>query len=255
MKYSFRLTVLFCLLVTIAFAQDPLKVAPQAYKLEFENEWVKVVRVHYGPREKIPAHDHTERAAAYVYLNDGGPVIFKHIGLEYGPITRPATKAGSFRLYKAIKEVHEVENTSDLPSDFLRVEFKTRIVDEKTLRGRFHREARPDGENYKKVQFEDEQIRVTRLICEPGKKLDIPASASGPALLVSLSPAHLKLAGQKGKTVRLKLEPGKTGWQPADQQAKLENSGSAPADLLRFEFKTEPVDPSAKTKAHDHSHN
>ena len=57
------------------------------------------MRVHYGPHEKIPAHDHTERAAAYVYLNDGGPVIFKHIGLDYGPVTRPATKAGSFRLY------------------------------------------------------------------------------------------------------------------------------------------------------------
>ena len=92
-------------------------------------------------------------ATMWVYLNDGGPVIFKHIGLEYGAVTRPATKAGSFRLYKAIKEVHEVENTSDLPSDFLRVEFKTRIVDDKTLRGRFHREARPDGENYQKVQF------------------------------------------------------------------------------------------------------
>jgi hypothetical protein len=68
----------------ISLAQDPMKVAPQAYKLEFENEWVKVVRVHYGPRENIPAHNHTERASAYVYLSDGGPVIFKHIGLEYG---------------------------------------------------------------------------------------------------------------------------------------------------------------------------
>jgi hypothetical protein len=153
------LPLIFLLFTIAAFAQYPLKVAPQAYKLEFENEWVKVVRVHYGPREKIPAHDHTERSAAYVYLNDGGPVIFKHIGLEYGPVTRPATKAGSFRLYKAIKEIHEVENTSELPSDFLRVEFKTRMVDEKTLRGRFHREPWPAGENYQKEQFEDEQIR------------------------------------------------------------------------------------------------
>jgi hypothetical protein len=253
---AFSLPMIFLIFLIAASAQDPLKVAPRAYKLAFENEWVKVVRVHYGPREKIPAHDHTQLAAAYVYLNDGGPVIFKHIGLDYGPITRPATKAGSFRVYKAIKEIHEVENTSDLPSDFLRVEFKTRIVDEKTLRGRFHREPRPDGENYQKVQFEDEQIRVTRLVCVPGRKLDVPASTSGPALLIALSPACLNMAGQKGRAARLSLELGQTGWQPASQQMQLETPGGAPAELLQFEFKTEPVGgQGGKSKGHDHPHN
>jgi hypothetical protein len=50
---------IFYILAITAFAPDPLKVAPQAYKFEFETEWVKVVRVHYGPYEKIPA---TKRA-------------------------------------------------------------------------------------------------------------------------------------------------------------------------------------------------
>ena len=56
-------TLLVALLVGAAVAQDPLKVAPQAYKLEFENEWVRVTRVHYGPFEKIPEHYHTARAS------------------------------------------------------------------------------------------------------------------------------------------------------------------------------------------------
>jgi hypothetical protein len=253
-KRTISLSVIFLLFIITASAQDPLKVAPQAYKLEFENEWVKVMRVHYGPHEKIPAHDHTERAAAYVYLNDGGPVIFKHIGLAYGAVTRPATKAGSFRLYKAIKEVHEVENTSELPSDFLRVEFKTRMVDEKTLRGRFYRESWPEGENYQKVQFEDEQIRVTRLVCVPGKRLDIPAGDSGPSLLVALSPARLGVIGPNGKASKMNLSLGQTGWQPAGKRARLESPGGAPAELLRFEFKTGPVNaPDGKPKTHDHS--
>jgi hypothetical protein len=253
-KGTFSLPVIFLLFTVAASAQDPLKVAPQAYKLEFENEWVKVMRVHYSPREKIPAHDHTERAAAYVYLNDGGPVIFKHIGLAYGAVTRPATKAGSFRLYKALKEVHEVENTSDLPSDFLRVEFKTRMVDEKTLRGRFQRESWPAGENYQKIQFEDEQIRVTRLACAPGKRLDVPAGASS-ALLIALWPARIGMIGPKGKASKLNLGLGQTGWQPAGKQARLESPGGEPAELLRFEFKTGPVDvPVGKPKTHDHPH-
>src|SRR5262245_12384975 len=85
------------LVAAAALAQDPLKVAPKAYKLEFENEWVRVERVHYAAKEKIPEHYHTEKPAAYVYLNDSGPVIFKHRDLPYGDITRAPTKAGSFR--------------------------------------------------------------------------------------------------------------------------------------------------------------
>jgi hypothetical protein len=253
-KGTFSLSVIFFLFTITALAQDPLKVAPQAYKLEFENEWVKVIRVHYGPHEKIPAHDHTERAAAYVYLNDGGPVIFKHIGLAYGAVTRPATKARSFRLYKAIKEVHEVENTSDLPSDFLRVEFKTRMVDEKTLRGRFYSEPWPEGENYQKAQFEDEQIRVTRLVCAPGKRLDVPVGASGPTLLIALSSARFGVVGPNGKASKRNLSLGQTGWQPAGKHARLESSGGVPAELLRFEFKTGPAGAlGGNPREHDHS--
>ena len=236
------------LVVISGFAQDPFKVAPQAYKLDFENEWVKVARVHYGPHEKIPAHDHTKTAAAYVYLNDGGPVIFRHIGLEYGAITRQATKAGSFRLYRAVKEVHEVENTSDLPSDFLRVEFKTQPVNESSLRGRFYREDYPAGENFKKVQFENEQVRVTRLVCAAGKSLDASTNSTEPALLIALSRAQLTSTGPKGAKTRLSLATGDTGWVPANERRLFENTGATPAELLRFDFKTGPASTEKSTR-------
>src|SRR5437870_854105 len=92
LKHIGILTAL-CLLMTQASAQDPLKTLPQAYKLQFENDWVRVTRVHYAPHEKLPPHQHTQTASAYVYLNDSGPVVFKHIGLAYGAVTRPATRA------------------------------------------------------------------------------------------------------------------------------------------------------------------
>lgn len=112
--------------ITALAAQDPLAVLPASYSKQFENEWVRVVRVRYAPHATLPAHAHNALPAAYVYLNDGGPVLFKHIGASYGAATRPATKAGSFRVFRGIDEIHEVENRSELPSDFLRVEFQDR---------------------------------------------------------------------------------------------------------------------------------
>ncbi len=248
--------MIVCLLFGEVAAQDPLKVAPRAYKLEFENEWVRVTRVHYGPRERIAEHYHTPRSSAYVYLNDGGPVIFKHINLPYGDITRPETKAGSFRVYKGIKEVHSVENTSDKPSDFLRVEFKTEAVNDKSLRGKFYREQYPEGENFSKVQFENEQIRITRLVIAAQKKIDVSTGASEPTLLVALTKARLKAIGAKSRVRSFSLEMGKTRWLGVNQREELENTGDAPAEMLRFEFKTKPFnDPNEWPKSHDHKHN
>jgi hypothetical protein len=243
------LAAALCLLGIDAAAQDPLKAYPDAYKLEFENDWVKVVRVHYGPKEKIGPHAHTPMASAYVYLNDGGPVIFKHIGLEYGAITRPATKAGSFRVYKGLKEIHEVENTSEAPSDFLRVEFKTQPEGEKTLRGRFFREAYSPGENYSKVQFENEQIRITRLVCAKNKMLDIIVTQGEPALVVALTPARLEVNASKKS--KLNLKPGQTRWLNISRQEQLKNLGTEAAEFLRFDFKTKPVN-TASEKPHSH---
>ena len=249
-----RIGLIISVLVVNAFAQDPLKTLPKAYKLQFENEWVKVVRVHYAPHEKLPAHEHTPMASAYVYLTDGGPVVFNHVDKDYGAVTRPATKAGSFRVYRGIQEHHEVENKSDLPSDFLRVEFKTDPIDEKTLRGRFFREEYPAGENFQKVQFENEQIRITRLVCAPGKRLDIDTSSGKPALVIALSSAQLKVSRSKGGSKKVKLDLGQSRWIDGNQQEQFTHAGDAPMELLRFDFKTMPLSKEAieKNKKHEH---
>jgi hypothetical protein len=256
MNNFFRLVLLAALALCEATAQtpstspskNPLKVAPESYKLDFENDWVRVMRVRYGPRAKIPEHYHTERPAAYVYLTDSGPVIFKHKDLPYGAITRPAVKAGTFRLYHAVKEVHAVENTTDVPSEFLRVEFKTEPVNQNSLRGKFPRENVAPGENLRKVQFENEQIVVERLVIAPKKSMDISTNATRPALLIALTTAELNASGGKRKE-QLKLDVGRTIWVSEGQQQQLENASDAPAELLRFGFKTKPFnDPSDRTK-------
>ena len=251
----FLATVL--LLAAPAPAQDPVKVAPQAYKLDFENDWVKVLRVHYAAKEKIPEHDHPATGAAYVYLNDSGPVIFKHIGLSYGAITRPAVKARSFRVWYAVKETHEVENAGDTPSDSVRIEFKTEPVNAMSLRGRFQPEEYPqDGaaENFQKIQFENEQIRVTRLAVAPRKNFTVSTAANEPALLVALIPANFKFKKGKAGPSKLSLDAGNTRWIEQGAVVEFENTGGAPAELLRFDLKTKPLSADL-IKPPDHKHN
>jgi hypothetical protein len=246
---------LLALAVTAVPAQDPLVVAPQAYQRELENDWVRVVRVRYAPHEKLPPHYHTERAAAYVYLNDGGPVLFEHVDLSYRDVVRPATKAGSYRLFRGIKEVHSVENPNDVESHFLRVELKTEPVDLARLRGKYFREAIAPDENLERLEFENGQLRITRVVVAPGEHLQLQTSAAEPALLVALIPARLAVA--RGGDVRgsLDLAAGDPEWLEAASRLRLENTGEDSAELLRFDFKTQPFDdPDDRTEVHDHDH-
>jgi hypothetical protein len=205
-------------------AQDAISTLPGHYTLQFENDWVKVTRVHYPPHAKLPGHAHTTLASAYVYLNDSGPVIFRHVGGENGAITRAPTKAGSFRVFRAVPdEIHEVENTSGLPSDFLRVEFKTDPgSDRRSLRGKFLPEPTFD-EPMQKVQFENAQVRVTRLFWPPASTIEI-ASAPHPSLLISLSPGTI----------------GTVRWLPGGTADRIENASQTAMEMLRFELKTAP---------------
>ncbi len=245
-----QLIIIYYLLTGAADAQDPVKVAPEAYKLEFENDYVKAQRVHYAPRVKIPEHDHTAFGAAYVYLNDAGPVIFKHVGLSYGAVIRPAVKAGSFRLYKAVKETHEVENTGDTSSDFLRIEFKTEPArDPNTLRGKFFREDVTPGENFQKIQFENDQVRITRLICAAEKNCEYTAGETEPVLFVALTSAQLQ--PPQGGALRLAL--GQTRWLQAGKKERWKNSGKESVELLRFDFKTAPSKNPEKPDEHPHT--
>ena len=48
---------------------DPVKVDPKHYKVEFENDHVRVLRITYGPQEKSVMHYHPD--GVVTYLTDG----------------------------------------------------------------------------------------------------------------------------------------------------------------------------------------
>ncbi|HEX6126544.1 MAG TPA: cupin domain-containing protein [Pyrinomonadaceae bacterium] len=223
------LTPLLFLSITVA-PQDPTKTAPDSYRLQFDNEFVKVLRVTYPPHSKVPVHDHSRFPAAYVYLSDSGPIRFVHSGWEHPVLIRPATRAGSFRLSptRFENETHAVENTGDLTSEFLRIEIKTEAPDRRSLSGRFAPFAGDRKSGVSKVEFENSQLRVTRIIARPGAVLDISASPE-PSLIVVVAGA-----GHSSK--------GETFWLPPDQSKQFasDKNGGQQTELLRLAFKTQP---------------
>src|SRR5690348_427713 len=121
-----RLAAVLCATIC-AFAQDPYTTAPDNYKLEFENDWVRVSRVIYRPGDKLPVHSHPVYPTVYVYVTDGGPIIFGH--QEFATMQRRPVKAGQIRFNRGNKETHTTEYLGDAPSEYVRLELKTEPVD------------------------------------------------------------------------------------------------------------------------------
>lgn len=83
---------------------DPVAVDAKHYKVELENEYVRVLRVHYGPREKGETHEHILNRVVF-YLND-----------------QTNAKADDVRVSGAA--THAEENAADRPADRIAVELK-----------------------------------------------------------------------------------------------------------------------------------
>ena len=125
-----------CLAAAFSAAQDPTKVEPKHYKLDFENDKVQVVSVHYGPHEKSAMHQHP---GGVVVVVTGGHLKFTD---ENGTTRDVYAKPGEARWFAPFK--HRVENVGDTPYNAVYVGIKKvgkdaakagePLLDEETLR-------------------------------------------------------------------------------------------------------------------------
>ncbi|MGO9088976.1 MAG: hypothetical protein ACLQBK_27545 [Candidatus Sulfotelmatobacter sp.] len=108
-----------CVATAVVLAQDPTKVEPKHYKLDFENEHVQVISVHYGPHEKSVLHEHpggvvVALTAAHLRFTD-----------ENGKTREVYSKPGETRWYPPFK--HMVENLGDTTYDAVYVGVKSGV--------------------------------------------------------------------------------------------------------------------------------
>lgn len=117
MRLRSWLCVSACLFTAaVCVAQDPVKVDPSHYKVESENDQVRILRIHYGPHEKSVMHSHP--ASVVVYLSNGNI----RMTTPDGKSTDTQGKMGQ-ALYEPAG-VHNPENTGDTPFDAVLIELK-----------------------------------------------------------------------------------------------------------------------------------
>jgi quercetin dioxygenase-like cupin family protein len=102
----------------VARAQDPTKVDPKHYTVEFENDTVRVLRIHYGPVEKSVMHSHP--AAIAVFLTDSN----NKMTFPSGDSETKSVKAGDVQMTPA--GAHLPENVGDKPMELILVELKVK---------------------------------------------------------------------------------------------------------------------------------
>ena len=192
-----------------AIAQDPTTTLPGSYKVQFENDYARVVRVHYDAGAKLPDHTHPAGTTIYVYLNDSDGVVFRHSGNNTRAVTRPPVKAGAIRISSGPEEHHTAENNASTASDFLRICVKTENPAARSMR------RLPPTEK----EFSNKQLRVTRIALEQHDEQTI--TAKEPALLIE-------------------LPSGTQRWIDAGRSETISNHDARTLDLIKFEFLTKP---------------
>jgi hypothetical protein len=180
-------------------------------KIEFENAWVRVVRVHYLAHEKTRYHDHPSTPTVYIYTTDGGRLRILHDEKEE-PVMRPVVKANGIRFNRGAFEHHQVEEMDGVASEYLRLELKIAPVDlpEKDVR-RGPNDATP---------YESGMLRILRVTCPANGDCPVSAHPEDPAV---------EVIGSKFR------------WT-APNGREYSNASNAPVSMVRVELKTKPVE-------------
>ena len=123
MKLTHKSGMVFCLIAVAAFiftesllAQDPTKVDSKHYKVVFENDSVRVLRIMYGPREKSVMHEHPNAVAVFLSGFNG------RFTLPDGKTSDISGKSGEAIWTPAGK--HLPENLGDRKFELILVELK-----------------------------------------------------------------------------------------------------------------------------------
>jgi quercetin dioxygenase-like cupin family protein len=202
---------------------DPTAVDPDHYKIEFENDAVRILRINYGPGEESVMHYHPDSVAVYVTDVDG------QFTLPDGSVENASAPAGS--IFFGPAGAHQPKNLGDSEFEVVEVEFKAREASAQEPGG-------PDATvvdaDHYAVEFENDSVRVLRIIYGPGETSVMHFHPDSVAIFVT---DHLVEMGlPDGSADELAASAGEAMFVPAGQHLPT-NIAESPVEVVLIELK------------------
>jgi len=221
------LAVMFlCVAVMPALAQDPVKVAPQFYKVEVDNDQVRILRAHRGPHEIAPTHSHP--AYVSVYLTD-----LHQTTTEPGEKPKEANrKAGQVVFNQPI--THMEENLADQPLEAIVIELKPGAERHPATMVPAELDPLKLAPKNFKLELENNQVRILRSTRGPHEK--VPMHEHPAYVAVYLTDAHQRTTDAAGKVQEVTRKRGEVSFNNPLKHAE-ENLSDQPFEAIVVELK------------------
>ena len=208
-------------------AQDAATADAKHYKVMFENDQVRVLRVAYGAKEKSVMHQHPDSVAIFLNGAEG------KFTLADGKSENRSFKAGDARWSPA--ETHTPENAGPKPFEVILVELKARAAASSTAAAIAAADdpLKVSAEHHK-LEFENDRVRVLRGRAAPGGKTAMHAHPANVVIL--LTDASVRSTSADGKTEETSAKAGEVLWREPLKHAS-ENIGAKPFEVIIVELK------------------
>jgi len=230
---SVRIMIAGSVLMAAAWSQslDPAIADPQHYHLEFQNQWVRVIRAKMGPHENAPRHH--DAGGVVVFLTDqnisetpenGSARVVRH---KAGDVAwSPASTYADQNLSDAVFEYVEIEPQGAAggvvaPPSASDNKLEAAIVDPK----HYH------------VEFENEMVRAIRFPMEPHDKTLMHTHPSTGAVIVALTNQNTRQTLADGTAREIRHKAGEAWWGAPNVAHQDENAGDTRAVVIRVELK------------------
>jgi quercetin dioxygenase-like cupin family protein len=213
---------------------DLLIADPQHYRLEFQNQWVRIIREKMGPHENALRHQRPEPGSVVVFLTDQNIVETQ----DNGSTRMVRHKAGDVTWSPA--GIYKGENRSD--ATFESVE----IAPTQESRGRNGRapsaaenklEAAIVDPKHYHVEFENEWVRVIRFPMEPHDKTLMHTHPSTGAVIVALTDQNTRQTLADGTSREIRHKAGEAWWGAPNIAHQDENASDTRSVVIRIELK------------------
>jgi len=215
---------------------DPLVADPQHYKLEIENQWVRVIRERMGPNEKMPMHQHPAPGSVIVFLTD------RHNRLTAPDGTGQELRNHAGDLMWSPASTHRSENLNAAPFEAVQIEprrpaNKTAASPAAPPTSQDKLDATVVDPQHYHVELDNEYVRVIRVSIGPHEKLRLHKHPETGAVLVHLTDQNMRLTLSDGTTRASQYAAKRVRWVDPGAAHQDENLSDAPLRFIRIELK------------------